>query len=385
MLKIAIVGCGKVADSHASQIRRIHGCEIVGACDREELMAQQFAERFGVRRCFGDVSAMIIAVRPEVVHITTPPQSHFEIARLCVEHGCHVYVEKPFTLNTTEAEELLGLAEFRDLKVTAGHDQQFSHPARRMRDLIRRGYLGGKPVHMESTWCYDLGEQMYARAVLGDKEHWVRKLPGRLLHNLISHGVAKIAEFLTTNTVDVMAVGRTSAFLRDLGEPDIIDELRVVITEEVGPTAYFTFSSQMRPALHQFCIYGPRNALVIDEDHQTLIRVQGKRFKSYVEKFVPPMISAKECVGNLLHNTRLFLECDFHMDSGKKYLMEAFYGSIVKQIPVPIPYRQLLLTSRIMDSIFEQVAFDKSVRPRQLSVEKKGTDVQARAVLQTRL
>jgi hypothetical protein len=72
------------------------------------------------------------------------------------------------------------------------------------------------------------------------------------------------------------------------------------------------------------------------------------------------------------------------MDSGKKYLMEAFYGSIVKQIPVPIPYRQLLLTSRIMDSIFEQVAFDKSVRPRQLSVEK-GTDVQAEAVLQRRL
>lgn len=330
-------------------------------------MVQQFAERFGVKRGFGDVSTMISAVRPDVVHITTPPQSHFEIARLCVEHGCHVYVEKPFTLNTAEAEELLSLAEFRGLKVTAGHDQQFSHAARRMRNLIRRGYLGGRPVHMESTWCYDLGGQMYARAMLGDKEHWVRKLPGRLLHNLISHGVAKIAEFLTADTANVIAVGHTSAFLRDLGESDIVDELRVVITEEMGPTAYFTFSSQMRPALHQFCIYGPRNGLVIDEDHQTLIRVQGKRFKSYVEKFVPPMISAKECVGNLLYNVRLFMECDFHMDSGKKYLMEAFYASIVKQTPIPIPYRQLLLTSRIMDSIFEQVAFDQSVLAKERS------------------
>jgi predicted dehydrogenase len=385
MLRIAIIGCGKVADAHASQIRRIHRCEIVGACDREELMVQQFAERFGVKRGFGDVSTMISAVRPDVVHITTPPQSHFEIARLCVEHGCHVYVEKPFTLNTAEAEELLSFAEFRGLKVTAGHDQQFSHAARRMRDLIRRGYLGGRPVHMESTWCYDLGGQMYARAVLGDKEHWVRKLPGRLLHNLISHGVAKIAEFLAADTANVIAVGRTSAFLRDLGESDIVDELRVVITEEAGPTAYFTFSSQMRPALHQFCIYGSRNGLVIDEDHQTLIRVQGKRFKSYVEKFVPPMISAKEYVGNLLHNARLFLERDFHMDSGKKYLVEAFYASIVKQTPVPIPYRQILLTSRIMDSIFKQVAFDQSVRPKQLSVEKKETDVRAGAVLERRL
>jgi hypothetical protein len=73
------------------------------------------------------------------------------------------------------------------------------------------------------------------------------------------------------------------------------------------------------------------------------------------------------------------------MDSGKKYLVEAFYASIVKQTPVPIPYRQILLTSRIMDSIFKQVAFDQSVRPKQLSVVKKETDVRAGAVLERRL
>ena len=46
MLKVAIVGCGKIADSHASQIQRIEGCEIVGVCDREPLMARQLYERF---------------------------------------------------------------------------------------------------------------------------------------------------------------------------------------------------------------------------------------------------------------------------------------------------------------------------------------------------
>jgi predicted dehydrogenase len=45
-LRVAIVGCGKIADAHAEQIRRIKGCEIVGVCDREELMARQLAERF---------------------------------------------------------------------------------------------------------------------------------------------------------------------------------------------------------------------------------------------------------------------------------------------------------------------------------------------------
>jgi hypothetical protein len=45
VLKVGIVGCGKIADSHASQIQRIRGCEIVGVCDREPLMAQQLPKR----------------------------------------------------------------------------------------------------------------------------------------------------------------------------------------------------------------------------------------------------------------------------------------------------------------------------------------------------
>src|SRR5580765_4278580 len=132
MLKVAIVGCGKIADSHASQIQRIQGCEIVGVCDREELMAKQLSQRFPVKRYFSNLLDMLNEARPEVVHITTPPQSHFEIGRQCLQEGCHVYVEKPFTLNTKEAEELIGLAERKGLKITTGHDDQFRHSARRM-------------------------------------------------------------------------------------------------------------------------------------------------------------------------------------------------------------------------------------------------------------
>ena len=59
-----------------------------------------------------------------------------------------------------------------------------------MRALVGRGYLGGAPVHMESYYCYDLTQPGYARALLGDKQHWVRRLPGKLLQNIISHGIA---------------------------------------------------------------------------------------------------------------------------------------------------------------------------------------------------
>ena len=356
MLKIAIVGCGKISDAHAWAIQSIKGREIVGACDRELLMAKQFSERFQVKHFFSGVGEMLEETKPDIVHVTTPPQTHYSIARDCLKYGCHVYVEKPFTLNTTEAEELLALATEEGLSVTVGHDEQFSHVARRMRRLIQSGYLGGRPVHMESTWCYDLGDDAYANTLLGDKKHWVRKLPGRLLQNLISHGVAKIAEFLVGNNPQVMTHGFVSPLLRSAGEEEMVDELRVVIRDEQRATAYFSFSSQMRPSLHEFRLFGPKNGLFVDEDQQILIKLRGKRYKSYAEKFIPPLTLAGQHLGNLLRNGRSFLASDFHMESGKKYLIKSFYSSIVDRTPVPVPYGQILLTSRIMDAIFEQLS-----------------------------
>jgi predicted dehydrogenase len=355
MLKVAIVGCGRIADAHASQILRIRDCEIVGVCDRERLMARQLCDRFPVKAHFDDLKELLSEAEPDVVHVTTPPQSHFNIAKLCLEAGAHVYVEKPFTLDEASARTLISFAQSKGLKVTAGHDDQFTHVARRMRALVQDGFLGGRPVHMESYYCYELARSGYVGAVLGNQQHWVRKLPGGLLHNIISHGIARIAEFLDTDSPQVVAHGFVSPFLRELGESEIVDELRVIISEEDRTTAYFTFSSQMRPSLHQFRIYGTKNGLVLDHDQETLIKLRGSRFPSYAEKFLPPVLFSKQYVANLATNARSFLASDFHMKSGMKYLMESFYRSIVEDAPLPISYREIILTARIMDDIFAQL------------------------------
>src|SRR5262245_39088970 len=220
MLRVAIVGCGKIADAHASQIRRIKECEIVGVCDTEPLMAKQLAERFSIKRHFTSLENLLSDTRPDVIHITTPPESHFKIASFCLGHGCHVYVEKPFTLNEADTQRLVDLANENRRKLTAGHDGQFSHVARRMRALVQTGYLGGPPVHMESYYCYELGDSSYVRALLSDKQHWVRRLPGKLLHNIISHGIARLAEFLTCDNPHVIAHGFVSPLLKRLGEQE---------------------------------------------------------------------------------------------------------------------------------------------------------------------
>ena len=137
MLKVAIIGCGKIADSHAEQVQYIDGCEIVGVCDREELMARQLFERFPIKAYFSNVEEMLDKTRPHVVHIATPPQTHLHLARLCLERGCHIYVEKPFAVDANQAEQIIHDAKQYGRKVTVGNDGQFTHAAIRVRKLIR--------------------------------------------------------------------------------------------------------------------------------------------------------------------------------------------------------------------------------------------------------
>ena len=368
MLKVGIIGCGKIADAHASQIERIRGCEIVGVCDRELLMAKQLYERFRVKKYYSDMAEMLRDAQPDVVHITTPAESHYPIAKFCLERGVHVYVEKPFTLNYPDARALVALAEEKGRKLTVGHDDQFTHVSRRARKLIDGGYLGGTPVHMESYFCYDLSDPAYARALLTDSQHWVRKLPGKLLQNIISHGIARIAEYMTTENPQVIAHGFVSPLLSSMGETEIIDELRVIISEEGRTTAYFTFSSQMRPSLHQFRIYGPKNGLMVDQDQETMLKMRGDHFKSYLEKFAPQLVFSKLLLGEFKTNFKIFLKRDFQMKSGMKALIESFYNSITQNTPVPIPYREILLTAKIMDDIFEQVYNKPAVQRRDAEV-----------------
>jgi predicted dehydrogenase len=353
-LRIAVIGCGKIADQHLLAFRRIAGCEVVALCDREVLMAGQLGERFGVTACFADASEMLRVATPDVVHITTPPQGHFSLAKLCLEAGSHVYLEKPFTVTAPEAEELIRLAESRGLKITAGHNLQFTLEMLAMRRLVALNFLGGKPVHLESHFAYDLGDTSYVGPLLGNRQHWVRQLPGQLLHNILSHGIAKLCEFLD-DEVEVIASAHQSAQLRQLGGEEILDELRVLLRDASGTTAFFCFSTQLKPGRNHLRICGPVNSIEVDHASGTLTRLENKSYKSYLTFFAPPLVSARQNLRNAGRNIIDFLKGRLHQDSGMKELIEQFYRSIQNKTAPPIPYREILLTARIMDEIFKQI------------------------------
>ena len=355
MLKIALIGCGKIADQHVQAIHRIPDCEIVALCDREPLMAKQLGERCGVAVCFSDAREMLRSVRPDVVHITTPPQSHYSLAAECLKAGSHVYVEKPFTITAGEAESLIQLADRRNLKITAGHNLQFTLEMLEMRRLVKQGFLGGNPVHLESHFSYDLGDTTYVSALLGNRDHWVRQLPGQLLHNVISHGIAKLAEFLDDELVEITVSAHQSEQLRSLKAEDVLDELRVLIRDRTGTTAFFCFSTQIKPGLNQLRIYGPAGSIVVDHISGSLIRNENRSYKSYLTYFIPPLRNSREHLRNARINITNFFRRRLYQDFGMKELIERFYNSIRLDDPLPIPYREILLTARIMDEIFAQI------------------------------
>jgi predicted dehydrogenase len=354
MLRVAIVGCGKIADQHLQAIRRISDCSVVAVCDLEPLMARQLGERFGISECFSNVEEMLRASRPDVVHITTPPQSHCSIAQTCLEKGAHVYVEKPFTVTADEAEALIQLANRRSLNVTAGHNLQFTLEMLQMRRLVDQGFLGGKPVHLESYFSYDLGDATYAKGLFGNQNHWVRKLPGALLHNIISHGVAKLAEFLDDDLIDIIAVAGQSPQLKSLGGEQILDELRVLIRDKTGTTAFFCFSTQLK-GINELRLHGPTGSIVVDHISGTAIRNKYQSYKSYLTYFMPPFRAAREHLRNARINVTNFVRQRLHQDFGMKELIERFYNSIRSDSPPPVPYREIILTARIMDEIFAQI------------------------------
>ena len=281
-------------------------CEIVALCDREPLMAKQLGQRFGIAKCFSDLKEMLETVSPDVVHITTPPRSHFSLAKQCLESGSHVYLEKPFTVTASETESLIELAQHRGLKITVGHNYLFTLEMLEMRRLVKAGFLGGKPIHLESYWSYDLGDLRYASAFLGNRNHWVRQLPGQLFHNIISHGIAKLAEFLDDEVTEIVATAHQSEQLRSLGAQEVLDELRVMIRDKSGTTAFFCFSTQIR-GLNQLRVYGPSRSVTADIITGSLIRNKSRSYKSYLTYFVPPVKNALEHLRNARLNIVNFL------------------------------------------------------------------------------
>ena len=353
-LRVAIVGCGKIADGHVDEIHKMpEQAQVVAVCDREALMAEQLATRFAIPATYDNFQQMLERERPDVVHVTTPPQSHAALALQALAAGCHVYVEKPFALDGAQATQIVAAAESQRRKITVGYSSLFDPPALRLREMVAEGVLG-EPLHVESFYGYNL-DGPFGKALLADPGHWVHGLPGKLFHNIIDHMLNKIVEFVPDDVPQVTALASALRPERFGDERDaMMDELRVLVRGQ-RVTGYGTFSSHIRPAAQFVRVYGTRNIAHVDFLARTVTLEASPKLPSAIGRLLPPFEHASALVGQGLSNLGRFLRSDFQYFAGMRHLMSLFFDSIVDDGPVPIAYRDILRISRMMDEIFCQV------------------------------
>ncbi len=353
-LKVAIVGCGQIADGHVEQIQKLAVARVAAVCDREPLMAEQLASRYGIPRFYADFDELLARERPDVVHITTPPQSHKALALRAMDCGCHVYVEKPFAPTAADARAIVEHAERLGRKITIGYTYAYDPPALDLMEAVAKG-LVGEPLHVESFYGYDL-RGSYGTAIFGKPGHWVHDLPGALLRNNIDHLLNKITPFMPDERPAIQAMGWVQRQRRYGDRRDAAhDELRVVLRGE-KVSAYATFSAHVRPAAHFVRVYGTKNTVHADFVGRTVTLVRGSRLPGAIGRMAIGFAQALEHLRAATRNAVRFARSEFQFFAGLERLMALYYQSILQGSPPPIPHRDILRIAEWADEIVGQVA-----------------------------
>ncbi|WP_440224149.1 Gfo/Idh/MocA family protein [Dokdonella sp. MW10] len=140
-MRIAIVGCGFVADLYMDTLRRHGDLELVGAWDRDPVRLALFCRTWDVPSYTG-FEELLEDARVETVLNLTHPASHYEVSRDCLEAGKHVYSEKPLAMDVGEAEDLVARAAARGLRLSGAPSRLLGRPAQTTWKLLRDGAIG---------------------------------------------------------------------------------------------------------------------------------------------------------------------------------------------------------------------------------------------------
>jgi UDP-2-acetamido-3-amino-2,3-dideoxy-glucuronate N-acetyltransferase len=140
-LRVAVVGVGRWGYNLAKSLSEIETCRLVAICDASLDRLEQVASELHVAATSEDFDD-VLTNEVDAVVIATPPESHARLARLAVDAGKHVFVEKPLATSLAEGLELEQAARVRQRVVMAGHLLRFHDGVAKMRELILSGELG---------------------------------------------------------------------------------------------------------------------------------------------------------------------------------------------------------------------------------------------------
>lgn len=141
MIKVALVGAGKMGISHLSILGGHPDVEVVGVSDTSKMVLDVF-KKYSAFPCFTEYEEMLDKADPDAVVVAVPTKFHAPLVKNILDHGIHVFAEKPLCLNAEEGKPLVELAKQKKLVNQVGYHNEFLGTFREVKRLIEGGYLG---------------------------------------------------------------------------------------------------------------------------------------------------------------------------------------------------------------------------------------------------
>lgn len=141
-MKFGILAPGNIANKMAEAVSGIPDMEKYAVASRDLSRAEAFAKKWGFEKAYGSYEAMLKDEAVEFIYVATPHSHHYMYAKMCLEHGKHVLVEKPFTVNAKQAEELIHLAEEKGLFISEAIWTRYMPSRFMLEKLLADGVIG---------------------------------------------------------------------------------------------------------------------------------------------------------------------------------------------------------------------------------------------------
>lgn len=153
-MRAVIVGCGNIAAVHAASLEQLEGCSLSGFADIKKERAERFAQQYG-GNAYASLEEMLEAEKPDVLHICTPHYLHVPMAVYGLQHGVHVFMEKPPVISEEQLEELEAAAAASEKRIGFCFQNRYNPCVQLVRRLLAEEAGKIKGARGLVTWSRD--------------------------------------------------------------------------------------------------------------------------------------------------------------------------------------------------------------------------------------
>lgn len=141
-IKMGILAAGRIAGTMAGTVREMNWVNNYAVGSRSLEKSEKFAKEYGVLKAYGSYEELVKDPEVELVYVASPHSHHYEHIKLCLEHGKHVLCEKAFTVNASQAREVLALAKEKSLLLAEAMWVRYMPMARTLQEVLKSGVIG---------------------------------------------------------------------------------------------------------------------------------------------------------------------------------------------------------------------------------------------------